>query len=874
MATVKKKSKTTIKSDKPLFEISLEKKKKILGLFMLLFALFLFLSIISYSRSDEANLTYQFSDLFRVFSSDPEFVKKAESTNNWLGVFGAYISGFFINTTLGYSSIVFPVILFIWGYVIIRQERYRSALDVSNFLLAVGVIVSSFFGVLRFKFSALSGITELSGNAGSAIGIALGRLLGGLGSLFFLSAAMVTVLIIAFDIKLGKVLEVVQTWAESLLEAFERMKEKNRQDAEKKAAERERTVSENLSKIRELKESKAAKTRLFKPKDAEAEDGQPQQQEADEEEIETTIRILRQQTEAENLKNGAVTDPKGETEGQDKDLFSKIKINKKRPSVVTDIPDDEYGEASSEDKKRSLNAEGEDDPEVIDKALEATYPEQWNEEIKFEKPPLTLLAPAPEENYRVAEGELKKNAELLKEKLALFDIKIEDIAVTPGPVVTLYEIVPSPGVKISRIVSLEHDIALALAARGIRIIAPIPGKSAIGVEIPNAEAALVNARSVLSKLSDDKAELPLALGKTIAGDIYITDLAKMPHLLIAGSTGSGKSVGINMIISSLLYAKHPSDVKFVIVDPKKIELSFYKMLNKHFLAVSPDLEEEIITNPQNAVLVLKSVEYEMEKRYNKLAKAGVRNIVDYNAKVADPKRRPKDTDDMQHYKMPYIVVIIDELADLMITASKEVEEPIARLAQLARAVGIHLVVATQRPSVNVITGVIKANFPARMAYQVATKIDSRTILDMNGAEQLLGRGDMLFLPGGTPKPIRIQNAFITTDEVEAVTNYIYAQKGYSKRYFLPSLYDKKKEAGGEFLADKDPMFEDAARVIVRHQQGSVSLLQRRLKLGYSRAARIVDQLEEAGIVGSADGSKVRAVLIEDEEQLETILRAL
>lgn len=274
------------------------------------------------------------------------------------------------------------------------------------------------------------------------------------------------------------------------------------------------------------------------------------------------------------------------------------------------------------------------------------------------------------------------------------------------------------------------------------------------------------------------------------------------------------------------------------------------------------------------MLVLKSVEYEMEKRYNKLAKAGVRNIVDYNIKIADPKRRPKDTEDMQHHKMPYIVIIIDELADLMITASKEVEEPIARLAQLARAVGIHLVLATQRPSVNVITGVIKANFPARMAYQVATKIDSRTILDMNGAEQLLGRGDMLFLPSGTPKPIRIQNAFISTDEVERITNYIYSQQGYSKRYFLPSLYEKKKESGGEFLADRDPMFEDAARVIVRHQQGSVSLLQRRLKLGYSRAARIVDQLEEAGIVGGSDGSKVRAVLIEDEEQLETILRAL
>lgn len=434
-----------------------------------------------------------------------------------------------------------------------------------------------------------------------------------------------------------------------------------------------------------------------------------------------------------------------------------------------------------------------------------------------------MLDKPAQEEIEIPEAELKRNAELLKEKLALFDIQIEDISVTPGPVVTLYEIVPAPGVKISRIVSLEHDIALALAARGIRIIAPIPGKSAIGVEIPNAEASPVFARTVLAKIKESKAELPMALGKTISGDVFITDLAKMPHMLIAGSTGAGKSVGINMMITSLLYAKHPSEVKFVIVDPKKIELSFYKMLNKHFLAVSPDLDEEIITSPTNALLALKAVEYEMEKRYDKLAKAGVRNIVDYNTKISDPKRKPQDTENMKHYKMPYIVVIIDELADLMITAGKEVEEPIARLAQLARAVGIHLIVATQRPSVNVITGTIKANFSARVAYQVATKIDSRTILDMNGAEQLLGRGDMLFLPGGMPKPIRIQNAFISTDEVEKITNFIYVQPGYSKRYFLPSLYEKKKSAEGNFLADIDPMFEDAARVIVRHQQGSVSL---------------------------------------------------
>jgi S-DNA-T family DNA segregation ATPase FtsK/SpoIIIE len=544
--------------------------------------------------------------------------------------------------------------------------------------------------------------------------------------------------------------------------------------------------------------------------------------------------------------------------------------------VRKDEPEPEVENVLQEDegKKVDLQKVGEIPDSKIDREGESSLPNQWEENIDYKKPSFDLLEPNPEEDFVVAEEELKRNAELLKEKLKLFDIEIQDISVTPGPVVTLYEIVPAPGVKISRIVGLENDIALALAARGIRIIAPIPGKSAIGVEIPNAEALLVNARSVLTKVTESKYELPVALGKTISGDVYLTDLSKMPHLLIAGSTGSGKSVGINMIISSLLYTKEPMEVKLAMIDPKKIELSFYKKLRRHFLTVSPDLDEEIITSPQNAVLLLKSVEFEMEKRYDKLAKAGVRNIVDYNEKVSVPARRPKDTEEMKHHHMPYIIVIVDELADLMITVGKEVEEPITRLAQLARAVGIHLVLATQRPSVNVITGVIKANFSSRIAYQVATKIDSRTILDMNGAEQLLGNGDMLFLPTGSPKPIRIQNAFISSDEVEKITNYIYSQQAFSKPYYLPSIYEKKKQSSSGFLADLDPMFEDAARVIVRHQQGSVSLLQRRLKLGYSRAARIVDQLEEAGIVGPNDGSKARTVLVENEEQLETVLRNL
>jgi S-DNA-T family DNA segregation ATPase FtsK/SpoIIIE len=588
----------------------------------------------------------------------------------------------------------------------------------------------------------------------------------------------------------------------------------------------------------------------------------------------SNLKRIKELRKAEKKKRKKITEEVSVTAD---DLMEEEVQQQTRIRIVRkDEPEPEVENVLQEDegKKVDLQKVGEIPDSKIDREGESSLPNQWEENIDYKKPSFDLLEPNPEEDFVVAEEELKRNAELLKEKLKLFDIEIQDISVTPGPVVTLYEIVPAPGVKISRIVGLENDIALALAARGIRIIAPIPGKSAIGVEIPNAEASLVNARSVLTKVTESKYELPVALGKTISGDVYLADLSKMPHLLIAGSTGSGKSVGINMIVSSLLYTKEPMEVKLAMIDPKKIELSFYKKLRRHFLTVSPDLDEEIITSPQNAVLLLKSVEFEMEKRYDKLAKAGVRNIVDYNEKVSDPARRPKDTEEMKHHHMPYIIVIVDELADLMITVGKEVEEPITRLAQLARAVGIHLVLATQRPSVNVITGVIKANFSSRIAYQVATKIDSRTILDMNGAEQLLGNGDMLFLPTGSPKPIRIQNAFISSDEVEKITNYIYTQQAFSKPYYLPSIYEKKRQSSGGFLADLDPMFEDAARVIVRHQQGSVSLLQRRLKLGYSRAARIVDQLEEAGIVGPNDGSKARTVLVENEEQLETVLRNL
>lgn len=536
-----------------------------------------------------------------------------------------------------------------------------------------------------------------------------------------------------------------------------------------------------------------------------------------------------------------------------KDVRLKEEITERKPERV---------EVKSEDAKEQFSD--------LDKEPRRKH---HTKKLDFKLPPIELLDP--EDGEAVAdEEELNTNAELLRNKLANFDIEIEKISITPGPVVTLYEIVPAADVKVREIVSLADDIALALAARGIRVIAPMPGKGTVGIEIPNRKPAIVRIRGVIDspEFKNFNGILPIAMGKTISGEIYCDDLARMPHLLIGGATGSGKSVGINTIIVSLLYKLLPSEVKFVIIDPKKVELINYRKLVNHYLAVCPDVDEEVITTPENAVLVLKSLVLEMNERYDKFSKAGVRNIQDYNERVKQGKI--KSTEEVQHYELPYIVVIIDELADLMLVASTDVEEPITRLAQLARGVGIHLVIATQRPSVDVITGLIKANFPTRIAYQVASKVDSRTILDMNGAEQLIGSGDMLYLPAGATKPIRIQNAFVSIEEVERIVEYIASQPGYDEPYKLPSVLERQRvqiSGGDEF----DDLFDEAAKIVVRYKQASTSLLQRKLKIGYARAARIVDQLEREGIVGPPmEGNKAREVLIESELELEEILKQI
>jgi DNA segregation ATPase FtsK/SpoIIIE, S-DNA-T family len=788
----------------------------------ILASLMLLLSIISYSAIDQASGEISLWDIWKVFSNDESILLKAERTQNWLGLFGAVVSNWFINSTIGYAVIIIPFLGFVWSLYVLNEKNLRRKIILTNYTIILAVLFASFAGLLKQFDGALP--MEWSGVVGHFIAYVLVKSIGITGAAICVVGGFIIVLTLLVDLDYKvtweKLQDTLAAWMEWLKEkqgSWKVQREAKQKDIETKQA----IATVRIKKPAEELTEPAVRVRP----------------------LPTPVNPVIVPLDAKPATEESVQ-PVAPTNEQLKDSTLSIDIREKVIEAEVDF-----------DERTP----------VVDESIV--------EEIDYVFPSVELLD-IHRENENVNDDELKANAELLRAKLSDFSVEIDSVSVTPGPVVTLYELVPAAGVKISRIESLQDDIALALKAKGIRIIAPMPGKGTVGVEIPNHNPSLVTIRSIINsaKFRDSKAVLPLAMGKTISGEVYVDDLAKMPHLLIAGSTGSGKSVGINTIITSLIYRLHPSDVKFVIIDPKKIELTLFKKLRSHYLAVSPDLDEEIITEANNSVLILKSVELEMENRYDRLAAAGVRNLADYNERFA--AGRLHDSDSIKHRKIPYLIVIIDELADLMITAAKEVEEPIARLAQLARAVGIHLVVATQRPSVDVITGVIKANFPARIAYQVSSKIDSRTILDMNGADQLLGNGDMLYLPSGQPKPHRIQNAFISTDEVERVTNHIGKQKGYTAPFKLPSVLEKKRQAGASAGVSEDELFEEAAHIVVRHQQGSVSLLQRRLKVGYSRAARLIDELEAAGIVGQFDGSKAREVLVETEAELEVILKSL
>ena len=571
-------------------------------------------------------------------------------------------------------------------------------------------------------------------------------------------------------------------------------------------------------------------------------------------------------------------DNENEDEYEDVEIIVKHKDPIETPSTAIEItpsPKESSDEVNADDITMEVTAPTEEKQaiEIGEHFGLDTHFDPKLELSSYKLPPLDLLVDYGESTSSVDKEELEENKKRIVDTLANYNIAIDKIKATIGPTVTLYEIIPAAGVRISKIKSLQDDIALCLSAIGIRIIAPIPGKGTVGIEVPNQKPQIVSMKTVLGSERFQKCgyELPFGIGKTISNESYVADLAKMPHILMAGATGQGKSVGINAIISSLLYSKHPAELKFVLVDPKKVELSLYKKIERHFLAKLPDAEEAIITDVRKVVRTLNSLCIEMDQRYELLKDAQVRNIKEYNAKFIARKLNPYDG----HRFLPYIVLVVDEFADLIMTAGKEVEAPIARLAQLARAIGIHLIIATQRPSVNIITGSIKANFPARIAFRVISRVDSMTILDTNGADQLIGRGDMLLSTGNDL--VRLQCAFIDTPEVEEITDFIGSQRGYAEAYNLPDCPDEKEEGGSKENLnpdERDPLFEEAAYIIVQTQQGSTSMLQRKLKLGYNRAGRIIDQLEKAGIVGPFAGSKQREVRVANEMALEQYLKDL
>ncbi len=585
-----------------------------------------------------------------------------------------------------------------------------------------------------------------------------------------------------------------------------------------------------------------------------------------------TLKPQEEETPTEiDLTDGFDSKPEDENDDDDEDV--EISVIKKHEEPIEDTPieistkaDEVEMEVEEQIEEKQVKENGEHFglDTIYDPKLELS---------DFKLPPLDLLNDYGDGNSVIDREELEANKKRIVDTLANYSIEIEKIKATIGPTVTLYEIVPAAGVRISKIKNLQDDIALSLAALGIRIIAPIPGKGTVGIEVPNKKPQTVSMRSIIGSEKFQKSgfALPFGIGKTISNESYVADLAKMPHILMAGATGQGKSVGLNAIIASLLYSKHPAELKFILVDPKKVELSLYRKIERHYLAKLPDSEDAIITDVRKVVRTLNSLCIEMDNRYELMKDAGVRNIKEYNEKFVSRRLNPNDG----HRFMPYIVLVVDEFADLIMTAGREVEGPIARLAQLARAIGIHLIIATQRPSVKIITGTIKANFPARIAFRVISRVDSATILDSNGAEQLVGRGDMLMSTG--QDLVRLQCPFIDTPEVESICEYIGAQRGYEDAYLLPDCPDEQEEGGSKEAMDpneRDPLFEEAARIVVQTQQGSTSMLQRKLKLGYNRAGRIIDQLEKAGIVGPFAGSKQREVKVATEFALDQFLKDL
>lgn len=750
-----------------------DQRREILGILIMAFAALVFLGLISYHPSDYPN------------SGSPDFVR------NWLGLAGAWISHYLYVYSIGYACLIFPLLIFLFGWNLFFQKEFKHFFRLCFYLLGIGLFLSISLAMPEAVSEEGSKYGyRLSGLLGGFLAEQFNHYLGTAGSIIVLLTALLLLLISATAWSMR---ETVVTFRAELIDILQSLNRK-----------RKSIFSQNTDRKRK----------------------------------EDTIPIRQAEVSSH--------DENGEKQFLEKDVSIKPHVSSKSPEVRT-----------GGHKDASVN--------------NVTHVGTHTNQERFHFPSLDILIESADQGKVLDQEGLEKKAHFLEEKLKEFDIHGSVVGIEPGPVITRFEIRPDPGIKVSRFVGAQDDLALVMRAQRVRVVAPIPGKAAVGIEIPNEEPALVTLRSILESnvFRKSTSKLVIALGKTINGNPYIADLAQMPHLLVAGATGSGKSVCLNAIITSILYRARPSEVKFILIDPKKLELSLYRKLRYHHLTTCEGLNEDVITTVDNAVAVLRSIEIEMEKRYKLLAHAGVRNIDDYNVALKEGRVQTSDEEN-DHETLSYIVLVVDELADLMLSGARDIEDPISRLAQMSRAVGIHLILATQRPSVDVITGVIKANFPSRIAFQVASKADSRTILDRNGAEKLLGRGDMLFLHPREHEPIRIHGAYVSTEEVQRIVAHVHSQPR-GKPWRLPE-YGSKKIASGEMRGERDELFLEAAKLVVRHQQGSASLLQRRLRIGYARAGRLIDELEEAGIVGPFDGSKAREVIV-DEEGLEALLHS-
>lgn len=837
--------------DKINFSDGQRKILKVLGLFLLITSGLFAIAFVSYLftwKADQSYISVSNGGWGTLFKTSEEIVAddmEIPVIENKLGKFGALLANQFMYEWFGISSFLFVVVLFVIGYKFLYHKSLLPVWKTIVYCLSGVVIISITLGFLQGFLTDSPHILE--GKFGFWTNQMLSVQIGIAGVAGVLIFVYLTLLILVFNYDLKVSFQSKRT-TEDAQEAYKETDTDEYKEHRSNRSNAPKTLDDIQNNLGDPDQSHTPVQEPDLNADTVFPDGNTVSLEVDDKTAKAELpKNTPKQDAAIDLVVEAPSVPESDTEIREHD------------EVGLDLVVEEAVEEKEISANDLVEQFGEYDPKL--------------DLSGYQYPTLDLLRDYGSGRITINQQELEANKNRIVETLRNYSIEIEHIKATIGPTVTLYEIIPKPGIRISKIKNLEDDIALSLAALGIRIIAPMPGKGTIGIEVPNSSPEMVSMRSVLAteKFQKTDMDLPIALGKTISNEVYIADLAKMPHLLVAGATGQGKSVGINAILTSLLYKRHPAELKFVLVDPKKVELSLFKKIERHFLAKLPGEDDAIITDTKKVINTLNSLCIEMDQRYDLLKNGHVRNLKEYNHKFINRRLNPEEG----HRFLPFIVLIVDEFADLMMTAGKEVETPIARLAQLARAVGIHLVIATQRPSVNIITGTIKANFPARLAFRVLSKVDSRTILDSGGADQLIGRGDMLLATGSDL--IRIQCAFVDTPEVDQISDFIGGQRGYPSAHLLPEYIDENGEGSGaaEFdIADRDALFEEAARLIVMHQQGSTSLIQRKLKLGYNRAGRIIDQLESAGIVGPFEGSKAREVLYPDEYALEQYLETL